>query len=475
MHNGLWLLPSLGRAQLLNGFFGAYYETESSTPGLILVDETDPKLEEYKNLKYPIGWELVITKAITMGDKVREIWPRIIDKDWVGILNDDHRPRTKHWDKQIISQINGTNVISTNDGPTPDKPWNAPNRLCGAICFSGGLLRALGYMFSEDMHHFYSDDVWGTLFGKSGCAQVMMGVCVEHVHAYKNPELRDETYKKINGEADPFSKEPKGGLWDADRAALLKWQAEKAQADLMKIIALQPKQGLMLGYLSHDNNVSADFAMGLMDTTLALAQHNIYFEVARIEGSSLISHARNQIVDMFLKSKCQRLLFVDSDQGFNRNHVFHLLGSNRPIVAGVTPHKRFPMNLNFEPLPEDIEFFKELTNKSAEEFFHFIKQKGDQKGEVEVNRAGTGFIMIDRSVFETTRDGLTSYLAFDDKNDTTHHEFFRMGEYQGRFRGEDWYFCQKAKEAKIPIFINSNALVMHQGNFKYSIDESKRQ
>lgn len=470
----MWILPSLNRAGQLKDFFNAYQETEGSTPGIVLVDRTDPQFEQYKNLEYPDGWKLVGTDAVTMGDKVREVWSRIIGEDWVGILNDDHRPRTKHWDRVIVSQLNGTNVVSTNDGPTPDKPWNAGQRLCGAIAFSGKILRTLGYMFPKNLQHFYSDDVWGILFGKSGCAQVLMNVCVEHDHAYKDPSKRDETYKKINGDAVIGSAEPSGGLWDKDREALKVWLKENAAADLQKIVGIQPKQGLMLGYLSHDNNVASDFAMGLMDTAIGFVQQNIYFEVARIEGSSLVPHARNSIVDMFLKSKCQRLLFVDSDQGFNRNNVLQLLQSNRPIVAGVTPHKRFPINLNFEPLEEDRIFFSDITNKSTEEFFAFVKAKSDAKGEVEVNRAGTGFIMIDRSVFETITDKVGTYKAFDNNETLSHFEFFRMGGYQGQYRGEDWYFCQIAKDAKIPIFINSHALLSHQGTYRWTIDSTKR-
>lgn len=476
---GTWLIPSLNRAQQLKGFFYAYQATDGTTPGLVLVDKNDPSLEEYKNLKYPPGWELQITEAVSMGDKVREVFEKVSELDWVGILNDDHRPRTKDWDKKIVGHINGHNVIFTNDGPNPDQRWNFPSRLCGAICFSGKILKTLGYMFPPNLHHFFSDDVWGTLFGKAGCAQGLGDICVEHEHAYLHSEKRDDTFYKVNGpnimDELPKGGQGTGGFWDGDRKAYQAWLQTSAEKDCKKIMDLQPKQGVMLAFLSHDSTVATDFMTGVMDSALNLSQHNVYFEIARIEGSSLIAHARNSIVAMFLASKCKKLLFIDADQGFTARHVFNLLQSDKQIVAGVVPHKRFPLNLNFDPLAEDEGFFKDLTNKSSEEFFTFSKSRANDKGEIEVEKVGSGCMMIDREVFSILEDHVEGYKPFDDKRDVGHHhEFFRMGAMEGRYRGEDWYFCQIARKAKIPIFINSNTLLSHNGVYKYSIDESKR-
>lgn len=476
---GMWLLPSLNRAGQLKGFFDAYLSTDGTTPGLVLVDKNDLSIEEYKKLKYPQGWELQITDSITMGDKVREVFDTVSDLDWVGILNDDHRPRTKDWDKRVVAHITGCNVVFTNDGPAPDQRWNFPNRLCGAIAFSGKLLRDLGYMFPKNLHHFFSDDVWGILFGKAGCAQGLADVCVEHVHAYRDESLRDDTFYKINGENIMEEMKNKGqgtgGLWKQDREAFQRWLQEDAQNDSRKVVGLQPKQGMMLGFLSHNSDVACDFAMGLMDSAINLNQQNIYFEIARIEGSSLIAHARNSIVDMFLRSKCQRLLFIDTDQGFNWNHVYTLLSSNRPIVAGIVPHKRYPINMNFDPLEEDMKYFNDSANKSSEEFFKFAKERADAKGEIEVEKVGTGCMMIDRTVFDVLKEYVPEYRPFDDNRKIEpHKEFFKMGAMEDRYRGEDWFFCQIARKAKIPIYINTNTLLSHQGTHRFMIDESKR-
>ena len=463
---GCWLLPSLNRPTELEKFLETYKDTESSTPIWVLVDDTDPSLDWYRQIKMPEGSQMIFTKAVTMGDKVREVWGRFKDFDYVGILNDDHRLKTKHWDQKVISQINGTNVISTNDG------WVAPNRICGAICFSGKALRTLGYMFLPGQQHLYSDDLWAVLFGKSGANRILMDVLVEHEHVYKNPAKKDQTSEKINGPLSLVNGEGQGGFWPEDKKVFEEWMKTKAEEDVQKIIDIQSKQGVMIATPSHDGNVAMAYALGLADSSLGLAQNNIYFEMARVVGSSLIPHARNSLVDMFLKSKCQRLLMIDSDQGFDKQAVFNLLQSPRLIIAGITPHKRFPINLNFEPLPDDHKYFKSLTNKGMEEFIVFAKEKADPLGNIEVNRVGTGIIMIDRKVFEIMKDHVDYYEPFDDRP-AKHGEFFKMGgggkpgEVR-RYYGEDWFFTELAKKLKIPIYINANVIVSHQGSMTFT-------
>lgn len=466
---GTWLLPSLSRARELEKFFEAYLKAESSTPVMVLVDKEDPEKDEYTKLTYPEKCFLVFTEKRSMGEKVHEVWEQIKDQDWVGILNDDHRPITAQWDQRVLSQINGTNVVFTNDGETPEKPWNFPKRMCGAIAFSGKILRTLGWMFPPGIKHLYSDEVWGALFGRAQCAQGLGDVCVFHDHAYLKPEKRDDTFKLINGEQGLVNGEGTSPLWLDDKRAFQAWLKNDAEKDYRKILELQPKQGVMLATPSHDGNVAMGYAMGLADASVCLAQNNIYFEMARVVGSSLIPHARNSLVDMFLQSKCQRLLMIDSDQGWGKEHLLRLLQSPKLIVAGITPHKRFPINLNFDPLDEDKHYFKDLCNKGPEEFNVFAKEKADPLGLIQVEHVGTGFIMIDRRVFEIMKEHVSEYSAFDNNVDIKHKEYFKMGELDGKYRGEDWWFNTLAKRLNIPIFINANVVVQHTGSYTFAV------
>lgn len=471
-------LPTLNRIGLLHQFFRAYRETESTEPGWVVTDKKDyeKNKEGYLSLELPHNWSIKITDAVTMGDKSRELWEDIIEQEHIIILNDDHQPRTKRWDQTVVTALNGVNIIATNDGPTPDKPWNAPARLCGAIAFSQKVLKTLGYLFPPGLHHLFSDDVWGVICSKAQNAQVLMDVCVEHVHAYKSPALIDDTFKAINGENAleelKTTGQCQGGLWPADKAAFERWFREDAANDSQKVLDIQPKMGVFLATPSHDGDCSMDYAAGLADSLLNMSQRGVYFELGKVIGSSLIPHARNSLADLFLKSRCQKMLFVDADQSYNANDVITLFSSPRRIIAGIVPHKRWPINLNFDPLEEDKKYFKDLNNKSQEEFKIFAKEKANKRGEVEVNRIGTGFVMIDRSVFEIMREHVEKYHPFDLNDKVSHSEYFKMGadKESKRYQGEDWFFCKLAKELKIPLYINVGVTVAHKGTFTWNVE-----
>lgn len=461
---GCWLLPSLNRPNLVKEFIRAYNDTNSTTDVWLLVDDKDPSYQDYRALELPKNFLLVNTgDDITMGDKVRHVFKSISSFDWIGILNDDHKPRTDKWDQKVISQIQGHNVVFTNDGYVNAQ---GPTRIAGAICFSGKWLRTLGYMFLPGQHHLYSDDLWQTLCQRAQCAFFINDVLVEHDHAYKNKDLQDDTFFKINGPKglNPETRMGEGGFWPNDSEVFRKWLSDgSADKDLQKIMDIQPKTGIMIATPSHDNTVVFEYALGLSEFNLELRSQNQYVEIARVVGSSLIAHARNSLVDIFLKSRCQKLLFIDADQGFTASQAWPLYRSSRRVVAGITPHKRYPINLNFEPLEKDKHFFKDLVNKSMEEFIIFAKARADQNGEIEVNRAGTGIFCIDRSVFEILEES-PEYFAFDSSDSVTHKEFFKTGiAPTRRYKGEDWHFCEEAKKLGIPIYISAQSIIPHFG------------
>lgn len=460
----MWLMPSLMRPHLMKRFFEAYKKTEGSTQGLLLVDEKDSSMEDYKKLSLPIGWKLITTKSRLMADKVHEVWDLYKDCDWVGILNDDHIPKTLKWDMEIVKSINGSNVVHTNDN------WFFGRRsMVGAIAFSGPLLRALGYMFPGDIKHLHSDDAWAMLFGQSNCITILPNVVVEHDHAYKNREFQDATFKSINGEQGLVNGQGVGGLWKSDGEAFNKWRVESYKSDLKKVIDLQPKAGILVATCFGGPMGHVGYFDSLMKSIEHLRRLGIPTGTTSIKGSPLLAFARNVLVNNLMYTPYKKILFVDSDQMFQPNDILALYGSSRPIIAGVTPHKKLPINLNFYPLDEDRKYFKSVCSKSLKETLNMMRDKGIQNGEIEVSRAGTGFLMIDRTVFETMESHVDSYLAYEERKDV-HSEFFKMGKSEdtGMYAGEDWHFCELAKKLNYPIYINAGVQVLHEGSFVYS-------
>lgn len=242
----MWLIPSRRRLDKLRTFCNSATRAETTTPALILIDAKDFKdnqreyalLEQY-HFPNP-QWKIHITEAEGMGPKVREthcIWK---DAAWVGILNDDHVIITKHWDQKLVSQLTGTNFLTTNDR------WNAPVRAAGATIFSMPLMEAFGFpMFPPQINHLGIDDVFETIGRNTGCWETDMSVIVEHHHAFKNPDMVDETHKRVYGEG-PWQNAQGQLSPEAQKvyAAFHTWLKDDAPAVVARVKELRKQEGV---------------------------------------------------------------------------------------------------------------------------------------------------------------------------------------------------------------------------------------
>lgn len=192
---GVILVPTLNRPKILSNFIKSYVETEASVEVLLLIDAEDMKtnLDAYNAISLPHGFTMRVTKGVSMGDKVREIWPEIQDYSWVGLLNDDHYLSTKGWDTKVGALINGHNMVSTNDDN-----WNFGARIVGLTAWSMPLLKALNLpIFPRNLQHLFIDDFWKAVGESTGCWIETNKINVEHRHAFKGQMEQDETFKKV--------------------------------------------------------------------------------------------------------------------------------------------------------------------------------------------------------------------------------------------------------------------------------------
>lgn len=197
----MWLVPSRRRLTKLRNFCNSAIKTKTTTPALIIVDKKDfeENQDEYAQIEvyhFPVGagWKIHVSTAEGMGAKIKETHLMWKDAAWVGVLNDDHVLVTPEWDTRLISQLNGRNFLTCNDR------WNAPQRAAGATIFSMPLMEAFGFpMFPSQIEHLGIDDVFETIGRATGCWEVDMSVVVEHHHAYKNPDMIDDTHRAVYG------------------------------------------------------------------------------------------------------------------------------------------------------------------------------------------------------------------------------------------------------------------------------------
>lgn len=207
---GITLIPSLNRIDGLVRLCKSLKETETTTPGWVIIDKNDfeSKKSTYVELKHDYfldNWDFRVGDAVTMGDKVRQVWPEIeaMNLDWVNLENDDHVHITHEWDKRLSLQITGKNFISCSDR------WMAPKKAAGATMISMPLLKCWGFpIFPPGLQHLFIDDLLETVGMETGCWDHDMSVVVEHRHVLKRESPMDATHQKSYGKAS----------WQADHA-----------------------------------------------------------------------------------------------------------------------------------------------------------------------------------------------------------------------------------------------------------------
>lgn len=167
-------------------------------------------------------------------------------------------------------------------------------------------------------------------------------------------------------------------------------------------------------------------------------------------GDSHPGRGRNRAAAEFLKSGCEYLLFIDADIIFNREHIDTLMASDEPILCGVYPVKEPALRLCA------IALESEGLN---------IEANRDQP--VPVKRAGTGFMRIHRSVFESLKHWSEPYRNHGEEQ----WDFFESGVRDGEWLSEDWFFCDKARDAGFRVMLHLGIQLHHEGTAVYPLPQ----
>lgn len=220
--------------------------------------------------------------------------------------------------------------------------------------------------------------------------------------------------------------------------------------------------------------------LGIMATNygVQLAFHYLFNE-------SLITRARNYLVDEFMRSDMTHLMFIDSDIGFDPNDVLAMAAiadpdSDKDIVCAPYPKK----TIAWEKIKRAVDkgFADENPNK-LEKFvgdFVFNPAPGTDQlrvdEPVEVLEGGTGFMIVQRHVFEKYTDAYPELLYTPDHVRTKHFDGSRqiMAFFDtvicpdsNRYLSEDYMFCQWARNIGIKVWMCPWMRLTHMGSYMF--------
>lgn len=207
--------------------------------------------------------------------------------------------------------------------------------------------------------------------------------------------------------------------------------------------------------------VNGAFAYRLIQ--LAQARSARLGPFVRVKGSGLLSKQRNRVVKQFLDgTKSDWLLLIDSDEQLTLEAFDKLLETahdkERPVVAGLV---FAGFGVEGAPYPKPV---PAIFQDAPEGFLPLYKY--DKNSVFEIDAAGTGCLLIHRSVLEKMRETA-------DANQGTDWCWFWDGPVDGNWIGEDLLFCRRIRALGFPIYVNTGAILPHQKS--YWLDERHHQ
>lgn len=236
------------------------------------------------------------------------------------------------------------------------------------------------------------------------------------------------------------------------------------------------------------------YTKACLDLQATCIQYGIECRFSFIFNESLITRARNYLVDEFLRSGCTHLLFIDSDIQYNPQDILALLALDRDIIGGPYPKK----TINWGNICNAITR-NSVANDKGEVRLRDGFNPGDLNGvtgdfvfnpvpgttsfkitePVEVMEIGTGFMMVKREVFDKYAEEFPhlhykpDHVGQANFDGTRYiHAFFDtvIDPQSHRYLSEDYMFCQNARKIGLKVWLCPWMKTTHVGTYGFEGD-----
>lgn len=197
---------------------------------------------------------------------------------------------------------------------------------------------------------------------------------------------------------------------------------------------------------SYGDSVSVQTLNGVSMTFGQFMKHGI--QAALLTSNDSILHKnRNILVDMFLETDADYLIFIDSDMGFAPESILRLIASAKMMEADIigaaglqkTENKRFCCELLY-PL-----------------------QMHNATNLIKVSGIGTAFLLISRKVLEHLAYPAVKFKTSPGSDKLYAQIFENEIDEEGNFWSEDYAFCRKARKAGFDLWLDPSIELSHVG------------
>lgn len=217
-------------------------------------------------------------------------------------------------------------------------------------------------------------------------------------------------------------------------------------------------------------------------------QYGIECRFSFIFNESLITRARNYLVDEFIRSGMTHLLFLDADIHYDPRDVIAMLAMDKEVIGAPYPKKSIKWGSVIEAVKRKPDITPaELEKVTGDYVFNAVAGTGQfAVGEpLEVMELGTGFMMVKREVFDAWSE---KYPQFKYKPDHVGQPNFDGSRYihayfdtiidrgpdapgsSERYLSEDYMFCQMWRKMGGKIHLCPWMKTHHIGTYAFHGD-----
>lgn len=240
----------------------------------------------------------------------------------------------------------------------------------------------------------------------------------------------------------------------------------------------------MYGGMAHGLYIKA-----CLDLQNIMARYGVETKFSFLFNESLITRARNYLVDEFLRSDCTHMLFIDSDIHYNAQDVVALLALDKDVIGGPYPKKAIKWASVKKALNKNPDIDAGALEKVTGDYV-FNPVRGTDKFSVadplEVLEIGTGFMLIKREVFPKMAEAYPQLRYKPDHVGQAHfdgsryiHAYFdtiidtkdsATGGGSDRYLSEDYMFCQLWRKTGGQIWLCPWMRADHIGTYHFKGD-----
>lgn len=216
----------------------------------------------------------------------------------------------------------------------------------------------------------------------------------------------------------------------------------------------KPRPKVFIAASAYDWKCETGFANSLVK---ALAQCHSKIQFDWGSGDAAIGRKRNFQMWRFLKqTDADGIFYIDSDIIFEPQDLDRIVAHNLPIVGGVYPKKCPKLEGCFNPMPG---------------------AKVDDRQLMDARHAGNGFLYIQRGAAMRIIEHFGSAIEYrGDPDPELRWDLFPFGAVDQQYKSEDWYFCERARQAGLSVKVDVSVQLRHIGKIIFplvnSVDDS---